>query len=107
METFSRDLKPSNIFFANDGTLKIGDFGLATVGYNAREDDEEIGITSQLQEFIQTNPNLSHLTVYVRAGIQKLKDELFELDQSLKTMNWDLNTRFEIVIPRTSAKKYY
>ena len=42
METFSRDLKPSNIFFANDGTLKIGDFGLATVGYNAREDDEEI-----------------------------------------------------------------
>ena len=42
METFSRDLKPSNIFFANDGTLKIGDFGLATVGYNAGEDDEEI-----------------------------------------------------------------
>jgi len=71
------------------------------------EDDEDIGITSQLHEFIQTNPNLSHLTVYVRAGIQKLKDELSELDQSLKTMNWDLNTRFEIVIPRTSAKKYY
>ena len=39
---FYRDLKPSNIFFANDGTLKIGDFGLATVGYNAGEEDEEM-----------------------------------------------------------------
>ena len=32
-----RDLKPSNIFFANDGTIKIGDFGLATVGGNAND----------------------------------------------------------------------
>ena len=71
------------------------------------DNDDEIGIPSQLHEFIQTNPNLSHLTVYVRAGIQKLKDDFAELDQSLKSMNWDLNTRFEIVIPRTSAKKYY
>ena len=37
---FYRDLKPSNIFFANDGTLKIGDFGLATAGYNGAEESE-------------------------------------------------------------------
>lgn len=38
---YFRDLKPSNIFFANDGTLKIGDFGLATAaGYNAAEEAE-------------------------------------------------------------------
>ena len=30
-------MKPSNIFFANDGTIKIGDFGLATVGSNAND----------------------------------------------------------------------
>ena len=29
--------KPSNIFFANDGTIKLGDFGLATAGNNPED----------------------------------------------------------------------
>ena len=69
--------------------------------------EEEIAISPLLHEFIQTNLNLTNLTIYVRAGIQELKDDLQKLDQSLKSINWDLTTRFEIVIPRTSAKKYY
>ena len=41
-------MKPSNIFFANDGTIKIGDFGLATVGSNANDlsDFDSQSITS-------------------------------------------------------------
>ena len=86
---------------------KLTKLGLYYSKFEISSEDEEIGISPLLHEFIQTNLNLTLLTIYVRAGMQELKDDLEQLDRSLKSINWDLNTRFEIVIPRTSAKKYY
>ena len=82
-------------------------FGLYYSKFEVLSEDEEIAISPLLHEFIQTNINLTNLTFYVRAGTQELKDDLEQLDRSLKSVNWDLKTRFEIVIPRTSAKKYH
>ena len=86
---------------------KLTKLGLYYSKFEVSSEEEEIAISPLLHEFIQTNLNLTNLTIYVRAGIQELKDDLEKLDQSLKSINWDLTTRFEIVIPRTSAKKYY
>jgi len=86
---------------------KLQKLGLYYSKFEASSEDEEIGIGSCLHECIQTNLSLTHLTVYVRVGTQKVKDDLNQLERSLKSINWDLNTRFEIVIPKTSAKKYY
>ena len=86
---------------------KLQKLGLYYSKFEASSEDEEIEIGSCLQECIQTNLSLTHLTVYVRVGTQKIKDDLNQLEQSLRSINWDLNTRFEIVIPKTSAKKYY
>ena len=74
---------------------------------SSEDEEDQIGISSILQECIQINLCLTHLTVYVRAGTQQIKDDLNQLEESLKSINWDLNTRFEIMIPKTSTKKYY
>ena len=86
---------------------KLQKLGLYYSKFEASSEDEEIEIGSCLQECIQTNLSLTHLTVYVRVGTQKIKDDLSQLESSLKSINWDLNTRFEIMIPKTSTKKYY
>eukprot|EP00095_Tigriopus_kingsejongensis_P010151 maker-scaffold575_size133042-snap-gene-0.27 protein:Tk10151 transcript:maker-scaffold575_size133042-snap-gene-0.27-mRNA-1 annotation:"eukaryotic translation initiation factor 2-alpha kinase isoform x1" len=53
-----RDLKPGNIFFSSDGTVKIGDFGLVTGRVDMLDDQEELA-----QEFPLVKSMLSHCPV--------------------------------------------
>ena len=48
-----RDIKPQNIFIANDGTLKLGDFGISRLESNKSKD------TVQYTKGIGTEPYMS------------------------------------------------
>ena len=70
------------------------------------ENENDVRISEILQEFIQTNANLANFAIYVRMGNQDLKTELETLQNSIRSFNWDLNIKFEVVTPRISSKKY-
>ena len=68
--------------------------------------EDDINIGDLLQDFIQTNTSLTNLIFYIRSGDQEIKNDFDRLEKHLKLMNLYLNTKFEIVVPRSVYKKY-
>lgn len=69
--------------------------------YEETEETElQLKVSDTLQEFVLQHLSLSWLALYVRLGNAKLKEDISQLEKSLKMMNWDIVTNFEINIPR-------
>lgn len=64
------------------------------------EEENQCKFSDSLQEFIVSHLSLAWLAWYVRLGTQQLKEEFNQLEKSLKMMNWDILTNFEINTPR-------
>jgi translation initiation factor 2-alpha kinase 3 len=102
-----RDLKPSNIFFAPDGAIKIGDFGLVTAmaeeaSYSPMSPERNVVCGGGFSPFQRTHTDQVGTQLYmspeqIEGQPYNHKVDIYSLGLILVELLWPLSTQMEQV----------